>query len=216
MHVGAAGGTMSFTVGLLELLGYLVPGATVVGVAVLVLSGLTGGSAGGGDPTSQLIIYGIASYVTGHALTVMSRSLTWLRIKTMGHRARRYAFFPRLKHLLEERFGGSVGPAEEYHLCRVLVIETCPRSNERIERYFALTLLARNLTVAFVLLLLFVAWAGYYAWAGVFAAGAGLFAYQHFQFEGTLERAVFRTAFVALTAPGLVNRPSGESSSSSA
>jgi hypothetical protein len=207
---------MSFTVGLLELLGYIVPGATVVAVAMLVVSGRTGGFAGGGDQTTQLIACGIASYVIGHALTVMSRSLTWLQRKTMGHRARTSSFFPRLKHLLEQRFGGSVGPAEQYHLCRVLVIEACPRSNERIERYFALTLLARNLTVAFVLLLLFMMWAGYYVWAGVFAVGAGLFAYQHFQFDGTLERAVFRTAFVALTAPGPVNRPSVESSSTSA
>ena len=38
---------MSFTVGLLELLGYIVPGATVVAVAMLVISGRTGGFAGG-------------------------------------------------------------------------------------------------------------------------------------------------------------------------
>jgi hypothetical protein len=195
---------MSFTVGLLEVLGYVVPGATLVTVAVLISSDARIDL---GGETTALVIYLLASYVLGHALTVFSRLLPFMRNKIKGHLPRNYTFFPQLQELLVRAFGKDLGPAEEYHLCHALAIEACPRSSDRIERYFALALLMRNLASASLLSMLLVGFVGHYAWGGVYALLAGLFGYQHFRFEATLRRTVFRTAFLAFTLPELANRP---------
>jgi hypothetical protein len=198
---------MSFTVGLLEVLGYLVPGASVVTVAILVYPSARIDL---GDPRCTLVIYVLASYVIGHALNVLSYLLPFVRKKMKGHPPRNYPFFPRLQQRLVHAFGADLGPAEEYHLSQALAIEACPRSSDRIERYFALALLMRNLSVAALLSMLLTGSVGLYRWAGVCAILVGLFTYQHFQFEATRRGTLFRAAFLAFTLPALGSlRPKG-------
>jgi hypothetical protein len=175
----------------------------LVAVAVLVLPDTR---VDVGDGGATLTVYLLASYVLGHALTILSRLLTWLRIRTRGYRSRNYSFFPQLQKRLRQAFGEGLGAAEEYHLSHALAIESCPRSSERIERYFALALLMRNLACATLISALIIGSAGLYRWAGLFAILVGLFVYQHDRFEATLERTVFRTAFLVFTLPEFVNR----------
>jgi hypothetical protein len=194
---------VSFTVGLLELLGYLVPGATVAGVAALVLDarGLSAYFATGFGSLCFLLV----SYITGHVLTVVSRLLTdtrdalvkrgFLSYKPLE---RRYPFYPRLKAQLDHVFSGDLH-GEEFQLARVLVAERCPRSSDRIDRYFALVLLTRNMAVACLAAGVTVAWARHWGWGGLFLVSALLFGWQHFRFHQTFRDAVFRAAFVAVS-----------------
>jgi len=193
---------MSVAVGLLELLGYLAPGASLVSVIALVFPRV---QLEVGDSLLTQVVYLLASYIAGHALNVTSPLLTVIRTRLVGHRPRNAAYQARLRELLARDFGPDLGPSEEYHLSHALAIERCPRLGERIERYFALSLLMRNMTAAAFFAMLILAWTAQWSWAVLCAGFVGLFAYQHAQFDGTLQRAVFRTALVALMLPNLTD-----------
>jgi len=85
-----------------------------------------------------------------------------------------------------------------YHLARALVLHRSPRLGERVERYFALTLLSRNLTAAAVVVAGMLVWFGYWGWAVAWVATAGAFLLQYRRFVRTERRAVFGAAAVLL------------------
>ena len=195
---------MSFTIGLLELLGYVVPGATVLGITAFVYMGWRPWLGDSGGDSASVLYFVLASYVTGHILTILSRMLTWTHRKLRRYRSsreKRFAFYFRLRERLVRVFGSDFGPAEEYHLARELVTERCPRSSERIDRLFALTLLTRNMSMALLVAVWPLVSSGHRHWSYLSLMAAGLFAFQHYRFEGTHESAVFRAAFVALALP---------------
>ncbi len=192
---------MSFTVGLLEVIGYLVPGGATLACALWLLPSAAlrfeAASAGAG----RTVVFLLAAYVTGHVLTALSRSLTWARVKIRGHGARRWTFWPTLRARLHAAYGADLGAAEEYHLSRQLVAERSTTLSDRIDRLFAVTLFCRNAAVALLVCAVFAGVARDLLALAVFALLAALFAFQHARFERTQEATVFRAAFVLLAGP---------------
>ena len=93
-------------------------------------------------------------------------------------------------------FGGDVD-RQELELIRGLVAERCPRLSDRIDRYFALGLLTRNMSVACFAAGVILEWTRHIGWGWLVWGSAVLFAFQHFRFDQTFKDAVFRAGFVA-------------------
>ena len=200
---------MSFTVGLLELLGYIVPGATVAGIATVVFNTHNASAVSAYFSTTfGALWFLLVSYITGHLLTIVSRLLTDARSALIerGVIKRtlpevRYSFYRRLKKELDRVFGGDVD-RQELDLIRGLVAERCPRLSDRIDRYFALGLLTRNMAVACFAAFVMLEWTRHIGWGWLFFGSAVLFAFQHFRFDQTFKDAIFRAGFVAFSLAG--------------
>ena len=110
---------MSFTVGLLELFGYIVPGATVAGIATVVFDAHDASAVTADFYDVGALWFLLVSYITGHLLTIVSRLLTYTRsaliergvIKRTFPEVR-YSFYRRLKKELDRVFGGDVDRQE--------------------------------------------------------------------------------------------------------
>ena len=187
---------MSFTVGLLEMVGYLVPGATVVGAWLWLMGRLPPASTSEMAGPTGLALALLASYVVGQLLTFVSSILRPKR------RPQPYINRQQFKAPFEAMFGRDVLEGAKYHLARALVIHRSPGLAERVERYFALVILSRNLTVAFAVVAVLLVISGHRVWAVAWGAAALAFWRQHERFANTESNAVFGAAFVVMgTAP---------------
>jgi hypothetical protein len=182
---------MSFNVGLLEMIGYLVPGGVAVAAWLWLQNMLPLNPAGKMGGTAGLALALLASYVVGQLLTFGSSILKFKRP------ANPYETEP-FKSVFVAAFGKNVPDGSSYHLLRGLVVHHSKAHGERVERYFALMILTRNLTlacggVAAVLLL-----STELVWAALWAAAAIAFYVHYSRFLKTEAMAVFGAAAVIL------------------
>jgi hypothetical protein len=193
---------MNFTLGLIELFAYLIPGLSTVAVAAVVVFGYSADDLS--VPTSMGILVG--GYVVGHALTVLSRSLAWMRgFVKLAVRAKareeRYSFYGELQGQLRSLFGEDVTKPDEYTYCLRLVVEHCPSTTTTVDRLYALTLFSRNMTLAMTIAsVLCVARSASVSFLMIVLAV--LFFVRYYQFERHLESTVFRAAYVHLKVNG--------------
>jgi hypothetical protein len=141
----------SFTIGLLEVLGYLLPGGLVLACFLSQRAPDLGNKAA--SVVAGQILFVAASYLLGHLLTLLSLSLAKLRaplkwLLRVRPREERLQFYPKLRSNLRERFGYQLTKDDEYYFSLRLVSEFQPHSSQTIDRLYALTLFARNMVAA--------------------------------------------------------------------
>ncbi len=196
---------MSFTVGLLEMIGYLVPGATVIGAWLWLTGKLPLDQAGEMGGTTGLVLGVLASYVLGQLLTFVSSA-----IKARPP-ANPYKERPPFTTSFKAMFGEELDEPASYHLSRALVVHESSRLSERIERYFALIILTRNLSVACVCVAALLVHSAHLGWAAGWAGAAVAFFFQHRRFAKTEGKAVFGATVVVLVAAQALRPTAGNS-----
>jgi hypothetical protein len=102
-------------------------------------------------------------------------------------------------------FGEHLPKGASYHLSRAMVVHHSSALGERVERYFALVILTRNLTVACAGVAIGLLFSAELKWAAIWAVTAVLFWYQYRRFLKTEARAVFGAATVVLA--GKIDAP---------
>ncbi len=206
--------TGSFSVTLLEILAYLIPGGLTC-AAILnaffpkivdrTISGL-------GEQISFLA----CSYVMGHLVTFLSVVLRKISTSIRRHlhkktREERMPFYPELLNKLHSLLGPSITKDDEYEFSLRIVIEHQPHSGQTIDRLYAMTLFSRNtslsLLAAGILLILKDVTA-----AAAILVLAVIFFLRYMQLEGTTSNTVFRAAYVYLCSE---KKQEGESSKAS-
>lgn len=185
---------MSFNIGLLEMIGYFVPGATVLATWLWVTGALPLDPAGKLEGTAGLALILLASYVLGQLLTIASSV-----IKVSPPQNPYQSLEPFRTHF-QRRFGKDLPAGASYHLARALVIHHSPGLGERVERYFALLILSRNLVMASIVVTALLVRSSELAWGAAWAVAAVAFFIQHGRFCETEGKAVFGAAFTILAA----------------
>jgi hypothetical protein len=192
---------MSFNVGLLEMIGYLVPGATVIGAWLWLSGELPLDQAGKLGGTAGLGLVLLASYVLGQLLTIVSSVIK------VGPPHNPYRERQPFKARFEAMFGEGLPDRASYHLSRALVVHQSSALGERIERYFALIILTRNLTVACVVVTALLVRSAHLGWAAAWAGAAAAFFFQHRRFGQTEGKAVFGATVVVLATGRVPDTP---------
>lgn len=148
----------NFTVGLVEIFAYLLPGCAALAASVCRFFPADI------DTLSQRAWFILAflggGFALGHVLTTLSVLVLKLRMsitkRVLKRRSRQeeLSFYPRLSKSLRCLFGSSLSPTDEYSICLRLVTENMPNSAREIDRLYALTLFSRNLVLSCVITLL--------------------------------------------------------------
>jgi hypothetical protein len=188
----------NFTVGLLEILAYLVPGAFTLGALLyirfpeLVTRDL--------DKVGVQLAFIVCSYIVGHLLTFLS--VHYFRVRSLlkwifkgKTREKRVSYYEDLRKQLYITFGSEITKDDEYYFCLRLVTENQPHSSQTIDRLYAMTLFSRNTSLAF-LITAYLSVGRNASSAIVFAILAILFFFRYVQLEATTANTVFRAAYV--------------------
>jgi len=190
----------NFTVSLLEILAYLIPGGIMLSAIIhfrfpelidRVLSGI-----------GSQIAFVACSYVVGHLLTFASTPLVRVRVymRRLGRvkpRKVRMPFYEDLQTKLQSLFGANLSMRDDYHFALRLVTDNQPQSSLTIDRLYAMTLFSRNTSLAFLLI-------GCLFWNRSISTSLGcgvlavLFFLRYIQLEATALHTVFRAAYVYL------------------
>ncbi len=193
----------NFTLGLLEVCTYLIPGMIVLSILALIYYNDIFDQA---KQTTWLAVLSIfIAYLIGHALTVVSYLLVYVRKminKLIGckYREPRYPYYPALRDKLRGRFGSNISRADEYLFSIRLVMESYPSAAELINRQYALSLFSRNTSMAlFVVSIILIK--SFYLLSMLSMSSAIVFYVRYVQFERALEATVFRMAYIYFTEP---------------
>lgn len=189
---------MTFSLGLLELFGYLVPGGVVLTAVLLVSRDACELLDRSKDNVGIALLLLLGVFLAGHLLSIASRSLTTAKRWLRGHRRRDYPFYPALKRLLNEFYGIDFGEAEVFHQSRLVALRADGGQSGQVARYFAIGLLSRNLAASFAAAAGILAADGRGVLTAMCVIGGVAFAFQHYRFDGTFESTMFRTAFQTL------------------
>ena len=189
----------SFTVGLLKIVAYLIPGVLALGTAINTYSPAVS-TVVQRDFWSQIAFLGVA-YIVGHILAALSagvlRIREHMRVFQPLPQQKRLSFFGDLRAGLPAVAGINIWRREEYILLLRVLADKWPRTSQEVKRLYALTLFCRNMAVAlFVVALLVV---------GVNLTGAAVplllsvvFLYRYVQIERDLTETAFQAAYVLL------------------
>jgi hypothetical protein len=146
---------MSFTVGVLEIFAYLLPGGSVLATIIYILNPVIMDRLVSSPPLQ--IVFIVSSYIVGHLLTQISLILAYGRmgLKWIGvskKREERLSFHKELQEKLMAIFGPDMTKADSYYYSLRIVTEHQPRTGPTIDRLYALTLFSRNTSVAFFIM----------------------------------------------------------------
>lgn len=145
----------NFTIGLLEIFAYLIPGGIALAALLYRYFPFLA------ERVSQgfwfQVFFLTCSYILGHLLTMISVAFPKLRgsiKKALGTKQReeRLSFYPELRDELHKLFGSQITRGDEYLMALRLVAENQPKSIQEIDRLYALTLFSRNTVVSFILM----------------------------------------------------------------
>lgn len=190
----------NFTVGLLEIFAYLIPGGIALMALLYQYFPLLADRIQK-DFWAQ-VIFLVCSYVFGHLLTVVSVVILKLRefvkkIRKPKGREERLSFYLDLRNELHKLFGPNITRTDEYLFALRLVTDNLPKSIQEIDRLYALTLFSRNIVVAFILtaaiflitdMIIFV----------ISVILSILFFVRYIELESATANTVFRSAYVYL------------------
>ena len=194
----------TFSVGLLEVFAYLVPGLIVI---LAIVYKYTGVDLYGDKPHTYTVLAVLTiGYVTGHLLTLGSQLFVELRgllknITGVETREKRYGFYPELEKLLNSYFGYCLSRSDQYLFSVRIVAEYCSESNKAVERLYGLTLFCRNTVLALIVSSIFTFGVSPYISLGLILV-AVVFFWRYTQFEKILEGSVYRSAFLWLITNG--------------
>jgi hypothetical protein len=191
---------MSFTVGLLELFAYLLPGGLVLSTLVYVSNPSVTDKIL--SNTSLQGVFLVGSYIIGHLLTQTSILLAYVRmgLKWLGFikkRDKRLSFHKELQEKLTAIFGSKMTKEDSYYYSLRLVTEHQQRTSQTIDRLYALTLFSRNISVAFFIIAMSLT-NQKIGWSVVFIIASFLFFIRYIQLEESNSDTVLRAAYVHL------------------
>jgi hypothetical protein len=191
---------MSFTVGLLELFAYLLPGGLVLSIIVYVSNSSVKDQILSSTPLQVAFLVG--SYIIGHFLTQISIILAYGRmgLKWLGFikkRDQRLSFDKELQEKLSAIFGSGMTRNDSYFYSLRLVTEHQQRTSQTIDRLYALTLFSRNTSVAFFIIAMSLI-NQKFGWAVVFIGASISFFIRYIQLEKLNSDTVLRAAYVHL------------------
>lgn len=190
----------NFTVSLLEILAYLVPGGiTLAAILYLRFPELADRVFGG---VGSQIAFIACSYVIGHLLTFLSSPFVKLRlyIKRLLRgkpREDRISFYTDFQQKLHILFSSNITRYDEYQFALRLVIENQPQTGLTVDRLYAMTLFSRNISLSFLLTSCLYLTQSVIA-AAAFAAVGILFFLRYAQLEAITANTVFRAAYIHL------------------
>lgn len=192
--------TGNFTIGLLEILAYLVPGGLALAVILHLRFPELANQAVSG--IGYQIAFLACSYVMGHLLTFASVPLIRVRaiLKWLVRgrpREKRISFYCDLQQRLRSVYGSNITRDDEYYFALRLVTENQPHSSQTIDRLYAMTLFSRNISLALLLIATLFLDRGVIV-ALSFLVIAALFFLRYTQLESTTANTVFRAAYVYL------------------
>jgi hypothetical protein len=204
---------MGFTVSLLELFAYLLPGGLVLLTLLYVSSPLVIEQIL--SKTSLQMAFLVGSYVIGHFLTQISIILAYARmgLKWFGFikkRDKRLSFHHELQEKLTDIFGSGMTKEDSYYYSLRLVTEHQQRTSQTIDRLYALTLFSRNTSVAFFIISVSLI-NQKIGWAVVFVIASFLFFIRYIQLEKSNSDTVLRAAYVYLCTKGREREDSTDS-----
>ncbi len=190
----------NLAVSLIEILAYLIPGGLVLGTAVYLYAPALEDRLSSGA-LKQLVFISL-SYIVGHLLTLFSILFAKLRsgvnlICGVRQREKRIPYYSYLRAKLQSFFGLSLDKDEEYYFALRLVTEYQPRASQTIDRLYALTLFARNASLAFWVIACLCVQASWIAVIAFVVLGA-LFFLRYIQLESAAANTVLRAAYVYL------------------
>jgi len=191
---------MSFTVGLLEIFAYLLPGGLVLST-IMYVSNPSVMERILRNPPLQLALLG-GSYILGHLLTQVSIILAYARmgLKWAGlikKRAERLSFHEELQKQLTAIFGTAMTKEDAYYYSLRLVTEQQQRTSQTIDRLYALTLFSRNTAVAFLVIAMSLV-NRQLDWSMILITMSFLFFIRYVQLEQSNADTVLRAAYVYL------------------
>jgi hypothetical protein len=198
----------TFTIGLLEVFAYLLPGSIVcVGILYCCFPSLIDAAP---DGLWEVGAFLAGAYVIGHVLTIISVGILKARefLKRVQHRTgkgkvreQRLPFYQNLRSELRKVFGDDLARDDEYQMCLRLVTDFSPESQRDVDRLYALTLFARNGVAAFVIATAMLAFREWKVSLISFVL-ALLFFVRYVQLEQSTSDTVFRSAYVLLRTKG--------------
>jgi hypothetical protein len=209
---------MSFTVGLLELFAYLLPGGLVLSTIVYVSNPSVINRVLSSTPLQVAFLVG--SYIIGHLLTQISIILTYARmgLKWFGFlkkRDKRLSFHKELQENLTAIFGARMTKEDSYYYSLRLVTEHQQRTSQTIDRLYALTLFSRNISIAFFIIAMSLI-NQKIGWAVVFVIASVLFFIRYIQLEKSNSDTVLRAAYVYLCTKGIERESKNSTDSTNA
>ena len=193
----------SFTLGLLEIFAYILPGSLALSAALYRLKPALLERAFAGIGEQALFL--AAGYAAGHILTLASISVLKVRgffrkrlRRRLAHqrsREERLSFYEDLRAELRSTFGENLQRSDEYFFSLRVVADNLPGSLQTIDRLYAITLFSRNMAAGTVFSTLCAGGSQPLVWfAGVLLVA--LFFIRYIQVEQTLANTVFRSAYV--------------------
>ena len=196
---------MSFTIGLLELFAYLLPGGLVLSTIVYLSNPPWIDRILSSTPHQMAFLVG--SYIIGHLLTQLSLVLAYARMglkwfRLLKKREQRLSFHKELQEKLTAIFGSSITKQDSYYYALRLVTEHQQRTGQTIDRLYALTLFSRNTSVAFFIIATSLI-NQQIGWAVVFVIASFLFFIRYIQLEKSNSDTVLRAAYVYLCTKGI-------------
>jgi hypothetical protein len=191
---------MSFTLGLLEVFAYLLPGGLVLSIIVYMSSPSAIDRLLSSTPRQLAFLVG--SYILGHLLTQISMILAYARmglkwLRVIKKRDERLSFNKELQERLIAIFGARMTREDSYYYSLRLVAEHQQRTGQTIDRLYALTLFSRNTSVAFFIMAMSLM-SRAAGCAVVFGAASLLFFIRYIQLEEANSDTVLRAAYVYL------------------
>lgn len=144
----------NFSLGLLEIFAYLLPGG--IGLSAILYQLFPHLVTQIQKDFSFQIVFLVCSYILGHIITAMSVFVLKLReIVRKVHKAKsreeRMSYYLDLRDELHKIFGEKITRGEEYIFSLRLVTDNLPKSSQEIERLYALTLFSRNMAMALII-----------------------------------------------------------------
>jgi hypothetical protein len=196
---------MSFTVSLLEIFAYLLPGGSVLAMIIYLLTPTLIDRLVSSPPLQVVFI--VSSYVVGHLLTQISLILAYGRmgLKWIGiskKREERLSFQKELQEKLTAIFGSDMTKADSYYYSLRIVTEHQPRTGPTIDRLYALTLFSRNTSVAFFIMAMSLI-STKLGISVLLIITSSLFFIRYIQLEKSNSDTVLRAAYVYLCMKGL-------------
>jgi predicted membrane protein len=191
---------MSFTVSLLEIFAYLLPGGLILATIVYVSNPLVTDRILSSVPLQVAFLVG--SYIIGHLLTQVSIILAYARmgLKWIGiikKREKRLSFHKELHEKLKAIFGSKMTKADSYYYSLRLIAENHQHTGQTIDRLYALTLFSRNTSFAFFIIAMILINQNIVC-SLLLVATSFLFFIRYIQLEKSNSDTVLRAAYVYL------------------